>query len=99
VSVTTAEQQEIDFLRAQVGTLGTIGLWTSKNPPKFTGAFGTMLQGLEGGESLIRAFVRLHEASEANRTNAKAILTLVQQYKVKVTAPRKTNQTGKVNAG
>ena len=84
-------QQEIDFLRGQTGTLSQTSIWTSKNPPKFTGAFGILLQDLEGGESLIRAFIRLHEASEASRTNAKAILTLVQKYKIEVTPkPRKT---------
>ena len=91
MSVTNPYQEEINFLRGQTGTLSEANVWTSKNPPKFTGAFGILLQDLEGGESLIRAFIRLHEASEASRTNAKAILTLVQKYKIEVTPkPRKT---------
>ena len=89
MSTTTTPQQEVDFLRGQIGTLSQTGIWTAKNPPKFTGPFGILLQDLEGGESLIRAFIRLHEASEASRANAKAILTLVQEYKVRVTAPPK----------
>jgi hypothetical protein len=89
VSTTTDPQQEVDFLRGQLGALSEAGTWTAKNPPKFTGSFGILLQDLEGGESLIRAFIRLHEASEARRTNAKAILTLVQNYKTLVTAPPK----------
>lgn len=74
-------QQEVDVLRGQIGTLGVVGLWTSKDPPKLAGVYGQLLQGLEAGESLIRAFTRLHMASEANRTTAHTILTLVQNYK------------------
>lgn len=82
-------QQEVDVLRGQIGTLGVVGLWTSKDPPKVAGIYGQLLQGLEAGEDLIRAFIRLHMASEANRTNAKKILTLVQTYDAKTTAQRK----------
>ena len=89
MSAATDYQQEVDFLRGQIGTLSLNSIWTAANPPKFTGAFGILLQDLEGGESLIRAFVRLHMASEASRTNANAILTLVRQYKTQATLPRK----------
>lgn len=71
-------QQEVDFLRGQLQPLNLANTWTTKNPPKLTGVYGTFLQGLEGGQSLIRAFTRLHMASEATRTNAHAILTMVQ---------------------
>lgn len=84
VSSGDAYQQEVDFLRGQIGTLDVVGLWTSATPPKWTGVYGIALEFLEAGESLIRAFVRLHEASEADRTTAKAILTLVQQYEARV---------------
>lgn len=76
-------QQEVDVLRGQIGDIGVTGLWTSKDPPKLAGVYGVLLQGLEAGESLIRAFVRLHEASEANRTNQYEILTLVKAYEKK----------------
>lgn len=72
------------MLRGQIGTLGVVGLWTSKNPPKVAGIYGQLLQGLEAGESLIRAFTRLHMASEANRTNAYTILTMVRNYRSKL---------------
>lgn len=85
-------QQEVDVLRGQIGTLGVVGLWTSKNPPKLAGIYGQLLQGLEAGESLIRAFTRLHMASEANRTNAYNILKLVQAYDAKI-----EKQTKKAN--
>lgn len=83
----TTFQQEVDVLRGQVGSLNVISLWTGKNPPALAGVYGLALQQLEGGESLIRAFIRLHEASEANRANAKAILTLVQNYKTQSAKP------------
>lgn len=76
-------QQEVDVLRGQIGTLGVVGLWTSKNPPKVAGIYGQLLQGLEAGESLIRAFTRLHMASEAHRANSYRILALVKSYEVK----------------
>lgn len=83
-------QQEVDVLRGQIGTLSEIGEWTKKDPPKAAGIYGVILQGFEAGESLIRAFTRLHMASEANRTNAYNTLTLVRQYKVKTeTKPKR----------
>lgn len=82
-------QQEVDVLRGQIGTLGVVGLWTSKNPPKVAGIYGQLLQGLEAGESLIRAFTRLNMASEADRTTKYTILQLVQNYKSKLDAQSK----------
>lgn len=82
----SAYQQEIDVLRGQLGTLRVVGVWTSKDPPKFTGIFGQLLQGENAGVNLIRAFTRLHMAAEANRTNAYTILTLVQNYRSKLQA-------------
>lgn len=79
-------QQEVDVLRGQLGTLRVTGIWTSKDPPKFTGIFGTLLQDELAGVFLIRAFTRLHMAAEANRTNAYTILTLVQNYRSKLDA-------------
>lgn len=79
-SLTTA-QQEVDFLRGQLGTLSESGLWTSATAPKLTGIYGLLLQDLEAGVSLIQAFRRLHEASMANRASAQKILALVKAYK------------------
>lgn len=85
----SAYQQEVDVLRGQLGTLHVTGVWTSKNPPKFTGIFGKLLQDELAGEYLIRAFTRLHMTAEANRTNAYTILTLVQNYRSKLQAQTK----------
>lgn len=85
----TDYQQEVDVLRGQLGPLGEVGEWTSKNPPKVAGVYGIVLQGLEAGESLIRAFTRLNMTSEASRTNAYKILTLVRAYSVKQKAKPK----------
>lgn len=82
-------QQEVDQLRNQIGVLKTSGIWTATNPPKLTGVYGTALQSLLAGEYLIRAFTRLHIASEANRTTQYTILTLVRQYKIKLEAKPK----------
>lgn len=82
----SAYQQEVDVLRGQLGTLHITGVWTSKDPPKFTGIFGKLLQDENAGVYLIRAFTRLHMAAEANRTNAYTILTLVQNYRSKLQA-------------
>ena len=92
VSAAADHQAEIDFLRGQVGTLSQTDIWTAADPPKFTGGFGLLLQDLQAGDSLINAFSRLHDASTANQANAKAILTLVQKYKIKVTKPVKPSR-------
>lgn len=84
----STQQQEVDFLRGQLGPLTTSGLWTSATAPKLTGIYGQLLQDLEAGESLIRAFVHLHMASEARRASAKQILALVNAYR-----PPKTTST------
>lgn len=86
-------QQEVDVLRGQIGQLGVTGLWTSKDPPKLAGIYGVLLQGLEAGESLIRAFVRLHETAEATRTNEYKILTLVKAYDKKY-GPKPKKKSG-----
>lgn len=89
----TEYQQEVDLLRGQVGLLSVEGVWTSKDPPKVSGIYGQLLQGLEAGDSLRRAFTRLHMASEANRTNAFQILTLVTDYRRELQS--KAKQKGK----
>lgn len=85
MSVDTGEgstyQQEIDILRGQVGTLNIVGLWTSADPPKVTGVWGRLLQGLMAGVSLRDAFAELNHAAAATRDNAAKMLVLVENHK------------------
>ena len=75
------QQQEIDVLRGQVQLLNDAGVWTAKNPPKFTGNYGRMLQGLLAGEQLRNAFATLNKAAASVRDSTATSLALVKNHK------------------
>lgn len=81
VGAGSTAQQEIDVLRGQVQLLNDAGVWTAKNPPKFTGNYGRMLQYLLAGEQLRNAFATLNHAAASVRDSTATSLTLVKNHK------------------